>query len=39
MIDELSLEDNRFGNFVDALSCIPDNRDNRGKKKIFFRQL
>ena len=36
MIDELSLEDNRFGNFVDALSCIPDNRDNRGKKKDLF---
>jgi hypothetical protein len=39
MIDELSCEDNRVGSFVDALSRMPDQRDNRGKKKNFSRKL
>ena len=39
MLNELSDEADRIESFVDALSRMPDHRDNRGKKKIFFRKL
>ena len=39
MLNELPDEDNRIESFVEALSHMPDHRDNRGKKKNFFRKL
>ena len=35
MLNELPDEDNRIGSFVEALSRMPDRRDNRGKKRTF----
>lgn len=34
MSNELSCKNNQIVNFVEALSMMPDHRDNRGKKKI-----
>ncbi len=35
MSDELPYEDNRVANFVEAVSMMPDHRDNRGKKNLI----
>jgi len=32
--DELSCENKQIVSFVEAMSMMPDHRDNRGKKKI-----
>ena len=37
MFNELPYEKIRVGSFVEALDGMPDYRDNRGKKKRFFR--
>lgn len=34
MNNELSCKNKQIVNFVEALSMMPDHRDNRGKKKI-----
>ncbi|MCI5147690.1 MAG: hypothetical protein D3923_19670 [Candidatus Electrothrix sp. AR3] len=34
--DELSYKKKQIVNFVEAVSMMPDHRDNRGKKKIFI---
>jgi hypothetical protein len=39
MLNELPDEADQIESFVDALSRMPDHRDNRGKKKIFFQRL
>ncbi|MCP4346738.1 MAG: hypothetical protein GY795_14575 [Desulfobacterales bacterium] len=36
MRDELSYKKKQIVNFVEAVSMMPDHRDNRGKKKIFI---
>ena len=39
MLKELPDEADRIESFVEALSRMPDHRDNRGKKKNFFRRF
>lgn len=35
MLNELLNESDRIESFVEALSRMPDHRDNRGKKRSF----